>query len=426
MLNDFGLQSALVFIRQPTAALLTAAFWINVVLGLVVSGAVAALAVPLEVLSGVDGLAVPLAVAGLSFALSLGMVPTALLERGLKFGSLAFCEVTSQLAGTGFAIVGAAVGLGIYSLAGSLIVVNVVSSILLLCVAKYRPSGVPSLRGTRELWNFSSGMLGFAFVNYVVRNVDNFFLGRLSTSWQLGLYARGYSLALMPVGQVGLVVGRVLFPHLARLREAPRDLASTWARVVGPTLGATGPVLAGVAFGAADLTAVILPAAWSSLASIVVIMCLAGGAQVVASCFGCIYQAFGRTRLLFGLTCGQLLIFLAVIAPVAGRGATAVAWAVAGASWIYTPVASAVGLRLLRTSPSRLLAWFGMGAIGAASVGGAWYVAEQITTSGQSVGDRLARLSLDGLASVVIAACCALLIRKFERRKVASEQMEAV
>ena len=70
-------------------------------------------------------------------------------------------------------------------------------------------------------------MLGTNVVNYWGRNADNLLIGRFAGAASLGLYNRAFNLMSLPVQQVSMVLGRVMFPVLS---TTPGSGARTGAR----------------------------------------------------------------------------------------------------------------------------------------------------------------------------------------------------
>lgn len=402
MFNDFGMQSALVYSEEATRELASSLFWLNLGVGVGLAAVISALSFPISLALNLPELAGPLVVGTLSFALSAALVPTALLERRFQFGRIATCELLAQVAASTFAVVGAMHGWGVYALAGSPAAGALVSSILLLAYARFLPALTWSTEALLSVKRFATGMVGFAMVNYLVKNVDNFALGRLSTPTELGLYSRGYTLGLGPVGQIGSVVGRVLFPRLTRLRNDVDLVRREWLSVVGPALGLIAPLLIGLGCGSDDIVRLTLPPAWSRMTTVIELMAIAGVAQLLSACFGCVFQTFGRTHLHFKLAVVQLALWICIVVPTAPRGAVTVAAMVAVGSWLYLPLPVIAGLRLLRLRAHDLLGALLPALAGAVTT---WLVAWGISNSVQSELPRESaiRLCLTLLASVILA-----------------------
>ena len=356
LFTDLGLAAAVVHARRATQELLTTAFWLNIGSGLTLALLVVALAYPFSRLYGNDALFPLLAVASLNFAVTRGAVQTALLERTFNFKRLAIIETVST--GTGILVVpiAAIAGLGAMSLVLGPLVGTILLSAGLWASVPWRPSGRPSRRALTQLWRYSSGLVGFNTLTYWSRNVDTLLLGGAVSSTQLGLYNRGFNLMMVPVQQMTYVVGRVLFPSLARLREEPRRMGQAWLRGLEAAGTLAMPITVTFAATAPALVAVLYGPRWSGTAPVLQLLALSAVPQIMTGSGGAVYRALGITGLLFRV--GVASTTLSVLAIVIGLrwGVTGVAGALLVSAWVALPIALLPLVRALRLQPAELLA----------------------------------------------------------------------
>ena len=161
LFTDLGLAAAIVHTRTVTTELLTTAFWLNIGAAAALAVIVAVLAYPFSRLYGNASLFPLLLLASLNFAVTRGAVQTALLERTFNFKRLAIIETTAQTVGIIFVPVAALLGLGAASLVLGPIIATALLSVGLWASVPWRPSGRPSRKMLRELWQFSRGLVGF-------------------------------------------------------------------------------------------------------------------------------------------------------------------------------------------------------------------------------------------------------------------------
>jgi O-antigen/teichoic acid export membrane protein len=270
-------------------------------------------------------------VAGMAFIVSVAAVPLAILERELRFVEIAVCELAAYLCGAATTIALALNGVGLMSLAIGPVVSAGMTTLLLSIVTRFVPSERPRRGDARDLWAFSSGLVKFNMSNYGVRNVDNLGLSRFASQTQLGLYSRAYTLTIAPVIQVGSIVGRVLFPVLARHRDEPSELRARWQRVSLPTTALMAYLSVLIAFCTSPLTAALLGTRWSSIAGIWRILTLSAVPQVLCATLGCVFQAYGQTQRLFRVNGVQLICVVIGVAVGLRWAATGVAWGVTAA-----------------------------------------------------------------------------------------------
>ena len=301
LFKDLGTGAAVVQREHLGAATLASLFWLNCALGLL-GTALLVLAAP--VLAGLfleQRLTGPLV--GLAFALTLSgpaVVPQALLQRELRFRALARIEVVSQVLGSLVAITLAWLGAGCWSLVIQVLVAQVVASIATLCIAGYRPRGGFAMASLRGVAAISGPLVGFQVFNYFARNADQALLGRFVGAAAVGDYALANRLVMQPLGSIAQVTQRVLLPVCARMQADPLRMQAAYLRVVGVVAAGIFPLLALLI--ALDETIVLglFGPAWRGVVPLLGYLGWVGVVQALTTTTSVLYQALGRTDLMFG------------------------------------------------------------------------------------------------------------------------------
>ena len=338
LFSDLGLGAALVQSPRLTDRDATTAFVINGISGIVLTLIVVALRHPLANLLGQPRVAPLLALSSLTFTLSLTVVPFALLERQMRFGRVAAIDVLSTTIGLSVSIACAAGGVGAASLVIGPLATAAIASLAGLVTSRWVPRAMPSWSSARRLMGFSSHLTGFNVLGYWARNVDNLLLGRFAGAGELGLYNRAYMLMLLPLTQVGGVLGRVLLPLFSSMQDDHERLRRAMIRLAGTTSLIVFPVLLGLAAVAHNFVLVAFGPAWRGAIPLIVILAIAGMPQVFGILSAQVCQAVGQPRLLS--TWGAVWNLTAIIAIVAGLhwGAKGVAIALAIRGWVVIPI----------------------------------------------------------------------------------------
>ncbi len=355
LFTDLGLGAAIV--QRPTLEPddLSTAFWINALSGLSLTLLFAGLAPLFGELYGQPRLVALVLVGSLSFTLSLGVVHNALLERQLKFRALSLVVPTSALLGLGVTVVLALAGLGALSLVIGTVVTTVAKTVWLWSLVRWWPRTRPSRAAARRLWSYSGHLFGFNVINYWARNADNLLIGAVSGAAPLAFYSRAYNLMLVPVQQSTQVVGRVLFPALSNLAGEPERLRRAYLRAVRIMAAITFPLTIGSAAAAPALIDLLLGPRWRPVARLLAILALSGPAQIISGTTGVIYQAVGRTDVLFrrGLVASACTV-VAIVIGLSG-GALGVAIAVSVNYWLVSVYVTRPAWRLLGLRPVEVL-----------------------------------------------------------------------
>jgi len=327
--GDLALGAAIIQRKELEPRHLNAAFWVNVTMGATLTLLMVALA-PVVAWFYKEPLLLPLtAVIALKYFIdSLSAVKIAMLNREMRFRTLAKIQIGSSiisgLAGLGMALY----GMGPWSLVAQTMGGAIVSTVIAWCLVDWHPRFSFEFRICKELFGFSAYVLAFDIFNYWARTMDQLLIGRFIGSAGLGVYSRAYSLMLMPLTQVSRVAGRVMFPALSSIQDDKPRSKRIYLRAISIIGLVTFPMMTG-AFAVSDhLILALLGDKWVEVIPIFKIYCWVGLLQSIWTTIGWIYQSQGRTGLYF--TMGIGFIPLVVLAFFIG-----IRWGIIGMAWSY-------------------------------------------------------------------------------------------
>ncbi|HEY5984207.1 MAG TPA: MOP flippase family protein [Anaerolineales bacterium] len=366
LFKDLGTAAAVVQKKDLGDTLLSSIFWLNVLLGV---GATIMLVVgaPLAgLVYNEPGVVIVLRILAAGFAVSgAGTVHQALLERQLEFRSLARLELASVLVGAAGGIAAALLGAGVWSLVLQSLLTAVMSTALLWLANRWRPSRILAWSEVLGVTRFSLNLTGYNVFGYFARNADYFLIGRFLGSQQLGVYYLAYRLLLLPVGSIGAVVGRVMYPVLSKIQDDNERIAEVYLRMVALISFLSFPLMVALMVAAAPLAPLVLGAAWVSIIPLIQIFAPVGMLQSIGTTVGSIYQAKGRTDQMFrwGVGAGLLTIVAFLIGLRGGAKGVAVAYGLVTVVLFYPSFA--IPFRLIGLPFRRLMAAINTTALGA-------------------------------------------------------------
>ncbi|WP_158544428.1 lipopolysaccharide biosynthesis protein [Blastococcus sp. TBT05-19] len=331
---EFGIAAAVIQRPEPDREYLTSAFWLNALLGCVGALAIWAISPLAAIVLEAPDLAQLLPVAGLSMALSLGVVHGAVLRRKMNFARVGVAEVLGGVANAASAISLAAAGLGPWALVSGTLVGTATTTVAYWMLSPMRPTGWPTLGMTREIWRYSRGLIGFNAVNYWSRNADNLLVGKFIGTTALGFYSRAYNAMLLPLSQVSTTISTVMFPALARLQSDARRLGEAWLVSTKASWIVGAPLGLGVCVAAGPLVETLFGARWLPVAPILSLLALSVPCQLLGQSAGPLFQATGRTALQFKLGVISSLLTVLAVGVAVPFGVVAVAAAIAIKSWL--------------------------------------------------------------------------------------------
>jgi PST family polysaccharide transporter len=165
-----------------------------------------------------------------------GSVPSALLQRAMRFRAVCVANVVSYLVGFGVVGVGMAVaGFGAWSLVGAHVVQAFVQGLTLHIAWPVSHRLGVDRQALRELLSYGGGVSFARLANYLATRGDNMVVGYALGPTALGLYGPAYHLMALPADLFQRIVQTVLFPAVARLQTEPERLAAAYRRGVAVT-----------------------------------------------------------------------------------------------------------------------------------------------------------------------------------------------
>lgn len=329
ILRDFGLSSAAIQAKTLSVGQRSNLFWINTGIGALLTGVVAALAVPIAAFYDDDRLiAVTLALSATFLLNGISTQFRADLNRRFRFGALASVEISAQAVGLGIALILAVAGFGYWALVAQQVIQVLFQVLVLPFVARWMP-GLPR-RGEemRSFFTFGGPLVASQVLVYASRNVDALVIGRVFGASSLGFYNRAFQLMSLPLNQINAPSSRVALPTLSRLRDEPARYREflTFGQIT--LLNIVSLVLALCVAQAAPIIAISLGSQWAPSVPLFQILAVAGLFQAASFATYWVVLSLGRTKRQFWYT---LITRPLVIGLIIG-GAL---WGVEGVAWAY-------------------------------------------------------------------------------------------
>lgn len=370
--RDFGLTAALIQRKGLTEEHLSSSFWINVLVGLLLTLLLAALAPAIAYFYSEDRLTfIIIALASTFFISSFGIVQIALFTKELKFKPLAIVEILAVAISGILALFLAFAGFGVWSLVWQQIISSFIRVIFLWNFSSWKPKFLFRWPRVKRLLSFGLNLTGFRFVNYFNRNLDNLLIGRFLGLAPLGFYNLAYRLLLFPLSNISSVMGKVMFPSFSAIQGDKSKVRYAYLKAIRYIAAVTFPLMVGLLVVAPQFVMVIYGPQWEKSIFLIQILVLVGLIQSISTLNGSIYLSQGRTDLQFrvGILFAAIMTISFVIGLRWNVEGVAIAYAVAAFSLTYPGLAIPFRLINLRVShlfkqlSFTLLATLGMGGI---------------------------------------------------------------
>src|SRR5215467_8601099 len=259
LFRDFGLSTASVQRENVTEEQISALFWINVLMGLLLAGLALIFApVVVHVYHEPRLLQITMILASGFVFNALGVQHSAQLQRHLRFTALAVINVGSLVVSTVVGMTFAKLGFGYWALVAMTVTLPAVSTIGVWIAAAWIPGMPRRGAGIRSMIRFGGTLTLNGLVVYLAYNMEKVLLGRFWGAEALGLYGRAYQLANLPVQQLYSSISTVALPTMCRIQDDVERLRRSFLRAYSALVALMVPVVIACAVFAEEIVHTLL------------------------------------------------------------------------------------------------------------------------------------------------------------------------
>jgi len=345
LFRDFGLSSAAIQSTNVTDEQISTLFWINLGAGTVLGLVSVAMAPVIAAFYHEPRLLGVTAVLGAGFFFNAaGIQHGALLQRQMRFTSLAMINTVSLILGAAIAIGGAEAGYGYWALVGMTITFPLVNTIGCWLIAAWVPGPPRRKAGIRAMVRFGGTLTLTGLVVYVASNCEKVLLGRFWGVDALGIYGRAYQLSTIPTDNLNSAAGEVAFSALSRIQDDPIRLRHYFLKGYSLVLAVTLPITVAAALFAEDMTFVFLGSKWMVAAPIFRLLAPTILVFAIANPLGWLMSSLGLVgrNLKMGLVIAPVMIAGYVVGLPYGPKGVAFAYSAVMLLWVIPAIAWAV------------------------------------------------------------------------------------
>jgi O-antigen/teichoic acid export membrane protein len=315
VVQDLGAAAYVVYAQDESDAGTSAIFWLNGVVAAAVAAGLFLAAPAIAALFREPELEAPLTVVSLGhFILGIGVVQQAVMQKRMRFASLAKIDISAVIVAVGSGIVVTALGHGLWGFVVQTMTLSIVSSLGYWAFAGWRPTLALDSAAVGRALRYSGNLSAFRGLNYLSRNGDDILIGRFLTTADLGLYAIAYRVMILPATVIGNAVAAIILPILSSLRQNPGEVRRIFIESAQTVAMICFPIMTGLLMVADDFVAVFLGPEWADAAFLLRFFAVVGLVQSVAVLNGVIFQAMGRTDLLLKWGLFATPVFIAAVA----------------------------------------------------------------------------------------------------------------
>jgi O-antigen/teichoic acid export membrane protein len=263
LFRDFGLSSATVQRTEVTDEQVSTLFWINCLVGGILWLLMAAVSPLIAAFYREPRLLWVTIVLAMGFFFNaVGVQHSAMLQRQMRFTTLAAIDIISLVVSIAVGIGMALHGFKYWSLVVMTIISPLITSTSLWLTTRWIP-GAPRRRvGIHSMMRFGGTITLNGLVVYIAYNLEKVLLGRFWGAETVGIYGRAYQLINIPTENLNSAVGEVAFSVLSRVQNDLKRLRSYFLKGYSLVLALTVPITVACALFGTDLISVLLGPKW--------------------------------------------------------------------------------------------------------------------------------------------------------------------
>ncbi|WP_029486985.1 lipopolysaccharide biosynthesis protein [Enterococcus gallinarum] len=238
----------------------------------------------------------------------MNVVPTAILNKELRFRALNLRLLFCNLFGAIVGIVAAFAGLGVYALILSTAVPAMATLFTNFAIVKIRYTKSMDFKPVKTLWTFARNQLGFTILNYFSRNSDNLLIGKFLGPTSLANYQKSYQMITMPNTVFLGIISPVLQPVLSHHQEDVKLIRETFLKIIHVLGLIAFPLTVFMVINSKEIILFLFGTRWHDAILPFSILAFSIWAQMLTSATGSIFMARNHSKTL--LKTGILSTFL--------------------------------------------------------------------------------------------------------------------
>lgn len=308
---NLGFSNSIIYKQESDRTVLSTLYWLNMLVGALIF-VVIQFSTPLIVSFYNEPKLEPvLRLSSFYFLIVyLGQLFMFLLEKELRFKSVATIDITGTVLGTITTITLAYNGFAEMALIiGQLVSQSVKSTLqIILGQSLFRPTFRFSIGQVKEHLRFGIFNLGDGILGFVQANADNFFIGSILGVKMLGYYTLAFQLAVFPIVRLNPIILQVAYPILAKMQDNNEGLKRAYLKILDALAFTNLPLLAGLFITAESVVPLIYGPGWDETTRLIHIFVFVGLFSCLSHPLFTLAFTKGKPNLLFYLNLVTLVV----------------------------------------------------------------------------------------------------------------------
>ena len=202
------------------------------------------------------------------------VVPTAILKVNLNFKSLAISNMCSSVASGILAIVMAYHGYGIWALIAQVMARSFLQASFLVVMSKWIPKLVFYKESCIRLYRYGINLITASCLTKITEEGISFFLGKVFSPYNLGIYTRATQFSVLPSTSIGNVIISVLFPTLSLVKDDKDKFKQIYNAIIKIMSALSMPVFVILVVVAEPFIRLVLTEKWIEVVPFLQVFCI--------------------------------------------------------------------------------------------------------------------------------------------------------
>ncbi len=265
LVGDFGLNASIIQKKDVSHKELSTLFWQFVILGISFSGLIYALA-PLGCkFWGEPGLLNLIRLSSITFFFSsLSQIPSALLQKDMRFKEYGIVLSIAALSGSIVSIILAYYGMGPYSLILGTLAIVIVRFLMLVIYEPFLPQFIFRPKETLDHLKFGGTITLERYLWWYYSNCDFWLASKFLGKNAYGVYSMAFQLASLPIEKITTIINPVALPAFSKIDDAPERKALFFT-ILKYLAYISFPIFVGFFWTADDLIHIVLGEKWVAM-----------------------------------------------------------------------------------------------------------------------------------------------------------------
>jgi len=245
---------------------------------------------------------------------SLAGVPLALLEKEINFKFRVIPDLTNLTTYAVVTVLFAFLGFNYWSFVIGTLAGGSLQLIVAMLLKPVKIRLKPDLSLLKELFRFGKNVMSLGVLNFAIRNIDDFFVGRMLGTILMGIYQFSYRIANIPATNITNVIGKVLYPGYVKIADDENRIRNAFLDSFHYVSFITIPVTLYIILIIPDVIYLFFPH-WVKAILPIQLLAYFGLLRSLGSGMGSIFLAKGKPHILIPIGITQVIVILLLIYP---------------------------------------------------------------------------------------------------------------